>query len=100
MILNLHRFYDFRFLGVRTKYNMVWLKDKIKCKIFPSVKFFYSKTIELKDGLIRFARFSLIILGVLLVLSLVIFTVTDIVKMFISICTIWKSYFQQISRLI
>ncbi len=43
IILNYSKFYDYKIFGIRTKYNLVWLKNKIRHELVPAIRFFYSK---------------------------------------------------------
>lgn len=42
MEYNSHRFYDYKFCGIKTKYNLIWLKERIN-DIKSALSFFYSK---------------------------------------------------------
>ncbi|ENK1244380.1 hypothetical protein AB2063_002571 [Clostridium botulinum] len=105
MELNLSKFYDFSILGIRTNYNLAWLKEKMKIDIIPEIKYFYSKknkqllNLELKDLINRLLRFTLVSLVLFLILALIILALIDIYKMIKVIYTIWNNYFQQITKL-
>ncbi|AUN04857.1 hypothetical protein [Clostridium botulinum] len=105
MELNLSKFYDFSILGIRTNYNLAWLKEKMKIDIIPEIKYFYSKknkqllNLELKDLINRLLRFTLVSLVLFLILALIILTLIDIYKMIKVIYIIWNNYFQQITKL-
>lgn len=105
MELNLSKFYDFSILGIRTNYNLAWLKEKMKIDIIPEIKYFYSKknkqllNLELKDLINRLLRFTLVSLVIFLILALIILALIDIYKMIKVIYTIWNNYFQQITKL-
>lgn len=107
--LNLSRFYDFTICGIRTKYNLAWLKKKMKINIIPAIKFFYSRRtyyiekqplyLELKDLSKRLLRFTLVIIIFLLILALGIIALVDICELIRGIYIIWNEYFQQITKL-
>ncbi|MBV4429548.1 hypothetical protein [Clostridium tyrobutyricum] len=106
LTLNYLKFYDYKIFGINTKYNLVWIKEKIKYEFLPSISFFYSKKeyyrdrcplyIELKDLLKRLIRFLVVIFVTILIVSLIIIALIDVEKMFISIFQILKTYFQKI----
>lgn len=107
--LNLSRFYDFSILGIRTNYNLVWLKEKMKLDIIPAIKFFYSKKtyyrerrplhLELKDLIKRLLRFSLVVLVFFLILALGILALIDMCEMLQVIYKVWNNYFNHIAKL-
>ncbi|AVQ39093.1 hypothetical protein C7M56_10490 [Clostridium botulinum] len=109
IILNYSKFYDYKILGIRTKYNLVWLKNKIRHELVPAVRFFYSKKvwyrdrraiyIELKDLVIRLLRFLLVVIVAILIVSLLVIILIDIQKMLISMFNICKNYFQHVAKL-
>lgn len=107
---NLSRFYDFTICGIKTKYNLAWLKEKVKISIIPAIKFFYSRRtyyiekqplyLELKDLSKRLLRFTLVIIIFLLILALGILALVDICELIRDIYIIWQEYFQQITKLL
>jgi hypothetical protein len=110
IILNYSKFYDYKILGIRTKYNLVWLKNKIKRELIPAVKFFCSKKVlymdkhhlytELNDLIIRLIRCLLVLLTAVLIVALMIAILIDIQKMFVSMFGIFKDYFQHVAKLV
>lgn len=109
-ILNYSKFYDYKLFGFRTKYNLVWLKQKFKREVFPSIKFFYAKRsyhfykrpfyLDLKDFLFRAFQFALVLLIVITISFLLLLTIVEIIKMISLLYYIWKDYFQQIVKIV
>lgn len=105
LICNYSKFYDHKIFGIRTKYNLAWIKEKVKYEFFPAIKFFYSQKkfyfhkrpvyIELKDLFKRLIRFLVVIFAFILILSLIFVVILDIGKLIISIIELVKLYFQQ-----
>ncbi|QIB27926.1 hypothetical protein [Caloranaerobacter azorensis] len=110
--LNLEKFYDFRIFGVKTKYNLAWLKKKVREKILYGIQFFYSerrihfyqKSFLLKlidiDIISRYLRFLLVIFVLFIILLAIVFLLTDIGKVLLALYEVWKYYFQQIANFI
>lgn len=109
-VLNLNKFYDFKILGIRTRYNLVWLKEKIKKEILVRVRHFCSKRViyfhrrlfflELRDRILRYLRVILVVLVLLIILLAIVLLLIDIIKALGILFVIWKEYFRQIVNLI
>ncbi|MBM7853788.1 hypothetical protein JOC37_000153 [Desulfohalotomaculum tongense] len=108
--LNLGEFYDFKIFGIRTRYNLIWLKKKVRREILPRIRFFYSKQtvyfcrrpflLELMNAVSRYLRLLLVISVLFIIILAAIFVLIDIGKALISLFVVWKHYFQQIVNFI
>lgn len=106
--LNYFQFYDYKIFGIRTKYNLVWLKNLVKHKLIPAIRFFYSQKVfynykrpvylELIALVVRLMQFLLVAFVFIVILSIIFIALLDIGKIFISAFDILKIYFQHIVK--
>lgn len=100
-ILNIDKFYDYRILGFKLKYNLAWIKQKLRTEIIPRVKFLYQRKtyyiggkVPLLKGLFeliqRFIAFTFVYVLFFLFILLVIYSVYDIYNFVIMLFKLWK----------
>ncbi|WP_147289878.1 hypothetical protein [Anaerosacchariphilus polymeriproducens] len=98
-VLNLDKFYDFKFLGIRTTHNLIWIKKKFKMIIIDRIKFICRRRVfhigqkpPLKEELLRCFRIAIFLPLIIFIVSILpILVVFDFVKLFIELFEIWKS---------
>lgn len=107
-ILNYEKFIDYKFLGIRQKYNMAWIKRVLKTEVVPRITFLYKRKIyyvgkspplikELVTLLQRFIAFTIIYILLFLVSMLILYAVIDVIRLLIELARLW---FPLISKII
>ncbi|MFL0194413.1 hypothetical protein ACJDU8_02325 [Clostridium sp. WILCCON 0269] len=111
MILNFEQFFDYKCIGIRTKYNLVVLKEILR-KACSYIMFFslrkrkvyfnekHSLYLAFKDLIWRFVKFLIVIAILFLMFLPILYSGVEIFKVTVSLYYIWKDYFQQIVKVI
>ncbi len=109
-LLNIDSFYDYKICGIRSKYNLIWLKEKFRRIIVARIRHSCSRHIihfrripfiqSLKEGFFRLIRISLVIIGTLIVLIGIFLVLFDLGNMFIDLFHLWKEYFIKIADMV
>ncbi|MBU5351096.1 hypothetical protein ACN9MH_11670 [Paenibacillus silvae] len=99
-ILNIDKFIDYRILGIRLKYNLAWIKRKLRTKIIPRITFLYKRKTyylnskppclkELFALLQRFIAFTIVYTCVIFFIILIIYALYDIYSFINNMIKLW-----------
>lgn len=102
LILNLNRFYDYKICGIRTKYNLIWLKENFRRNVLYRIRYFCSHNIiylkkiplieYLKRSIFRLIRISLVITSVFTIFIGILLALLDVGDFCIDLFNLWKNY--------